>query len=124
MEAHRLDMAALMVGIDVINCLVIFYVAITITRQFGFGNSKARLQYAHRVALIGLGIVFGWHAEDVAMHPETHGLSMINLIEHVVVLIAFSIGAVRIALGRKQIVHLNAAIKARNGDILSGLHGS
>lgn len=116
----RSEMADLLVLIDMAAAAIFTYVAVFVSRNFGFGTFEQKLQTAHRFALLFVAFCFAWHAEDIASNTAAHGLAFSNLALHVGILTITALGAFRLHRASKNEEHLKQLIQQSNGGAFFG----
>lgn len=116
MEFSREVMGFLQVVIDIISALTVLYVAVVITAQYGFHNTKERLQFAHRVCLVLVSVAFAYHAEDIMMNFSRHGLTATNVLLHLSLMSCIVISTIRMTRQATKGAH----VPYKNGGSITG----
>jgi hypothetical protein len=114
-------LAVLMIGIDVFSAGFTVYVAAMITDKWGFRNRTEFVKFCHLVGLVVLAAAFAWHAKDIAVQPDAHGLAGSNFLKNVAVIYCLAFAAYRHHARQKRVNLQNKAY--RNGDALTGPMG-
>lgn len=84
------------ITLDSSAALASLYMGIAITQEFGLGSRKELLQLLHRVTFALVTIGWAWHAEDLAMRPGEHGLTLTNVFLHTTLLASMVTASIRI----------------------------
>lgn len=104
------------VSLDTTAALASLYMGIAITQEFGLGSRQEIWQLMHRVAFALVTAAWAWHAEDLIMHSELHGLTFTNIFLHTTVLMCMIIASVRIwRFQRNQVDN-----RFMNGGLMTG----
>ena len=111
--------AQFMVLVDVICAITSCYIAISVSKYYGFGRNDL-LQRGHRVAILVLSFFFAWHAEDIAVNTSSHGLTPQNLGLHVTILAVMMLSAIRLHRAAQRIESLEMGRKVGNGGLITG----
>lgn len=112
-EISRAVMAYVMPLFDCSIALLFFYMAASLTRDFGFGTKRELLLFLHRALMfIGSGS-FAYHAFDIARDPTRHGLTFSNFQLHLVVVSICVIATIRMRIAEDYVYK-------KNGDAFSG----
>jgi hypothetical protein len=116
----REQAAVLMIMVDTLCAGVMFYIAVSVSRSFGFGNFEQRLQAAHRFALLFISLSLAWHAYDISRNPQAHGLTPGNLILHVAMVVGFMLSALRLRRAVRNEDNVKRLRQLGNGGAATG----
>lgn len=111
-------LAHLMVLIDVVCAIVLFYVAIFISKNYGHGGLDDKLKWIHRLTILAMSFGLAWHAKDIAVAPQAHGLAPSNFFLHIGMVLCFTIGALRFHISKAA--QLGRDRQYKNGDAIAG----
>jgi hypothetical protein len=112
-EVSRVVMAYVMPLFDCSIALLFFYMAASLTRDFGFGTKRELLLFTHRVFMfLGSGS-FAYHAFDILRDSSRHGLTFSNFQLHFVIVVVVGIATLRMRIAEDRVY-------AKNGDGFAG----
>jgi hypothetical protein len=113
-EVPKSVMIYIMPTFDCGIAILFFYMAIRLTKDWGFGGRRELLLLGHRVSMFLGSLAFAYHAYDIYDDPVRHGLTFSNFILHFIVVIIALYASVRMTIAEnKQYPH-------KNGDVFAG----
>jgi hypothetical protein len=107
-------------GLDLIGCFGCICILAVVTQAYGFGSFRARLQFLHRVGLVLVSAAFAYHAYDIVMAPEKHGLTPPNIILHAALIFCVIISGVRLRRAQLEVERRGGETAGSNGGMFSG----
>lgn len=94
-------MEYVMPAFDTAASFLMFYMALQLTKDFGFGNKREWLLFGHRLLMFMCSFAFAYHAYDIWREPHRHGLTGSNFLLHVTLLSVSVFSAVRLTIAEK-----------------------
>jgi hypothetical protein len=114
LEIPKSIMIYVMSTFDISMAFLFLYGAVSLTRDFGFGNRRQILLLGHRLSLLLASAAFAWHVYDIWQDPARHGLTFSNFILHLSLVIVTMYASIRMLYAERPLYG------AENGDLFLG----
>jgi hypothetical protein len=95
-EVPKSVMIWVMPAFDISIAALFLYMAVSLTRDFGFGNKRQLLLLFHRVLMLAGSCAFAYHALDIWNDPLRHGLTLSNFQLHLILVLITIVSALRL----------------------------
>lgn len=119
-DVFRLHVMYLQTILDITGALGCVCILALVTQAYGFGSSAARLQLLHRLGLVGVASAFAFHAYDIISAPARHGLTLPNIVLHILLIYCIIISGIRLRRAQLEIEAQGGYTAGSNGGMFTG----
>jgi hypothetical protein len=99
---NREIMETTQITLDVLVAFGGIYILVIVTRNYGWGWGRSKLQLFHRLSLMYVSGSSAWHAYDMWSNPSIHGFSRSNVNLHFSFISLVVVGAVGAWIAQKR----------------------